>query len=122
MKYIVKKIITLFVALLLISIIVFVVFSVIPGDASVAKLGVDATPEQVAALRAQLGLDKPVLERYFWWLANALRGDFGESFQYTGVRVTTLLARRLGNSALLSLISFIMVVFFSVPIGIFTSK
>ena len=88
MKYIVKKIITLFVALLLISIIVFVVFSVIPGDASVAKLGVDATPEQVAALRAQLGLDKPVLERYFWWLANALRGDFGESFQYTGVIFT----------------------------------
>jgi len=122
MKYIVKKIITLFVALLLISIIVFVVFSVIPGDASIAKLGVDATPEQIAALRAQMGLDKPVLERYFWWLANALRGDFGESFQYTGVRVTTLLARRLGNSALLSLISFIMVVVFSIPIGIFTAK
>lgn len=122
MKYIVKKIITLFVALLLISIIVFVVFSVIPGDASIAKLGLDATPEQIAELRAQMGLDKPVLERYFWWLANALRGDFGESFQYTGVRVTTLLARRIGNSALLSLISFIMVVVFSIPIGIFTAK
>ena len=122
MKYILKKIITLFVALLLISIIVFVVFSVIPADASIAKLGIDATPEQIAALRAQMGLDKPVLERYFWWLANALQGNFGESFQYTGVKVTTLLARRLGNSALLSLISFIMVVVFSIPIGIFTAK
>ena len=70
MKYIVKKIITLFVALLLISIIIFVVFSIIPADATIAKLGIDATPEQIAALRAQMGLDKPVLERYFWWLAN----------------------------------------------------
>ena len=122
MKYIVKKIITLFVALLLISIIVFVVFSIIPADATIAKLGIDATPEQIAALRAQMGLDKPVLERYFWWLANALQGNFGESFQYTGVKVTTLLSRRLGNSALLSLISFLMVVVFSIPIGIFTAK
>ena len=49
-------------------------------------------------------------------------GNFGESFQYTGVKVTTLLSRRLGNSALLSLISFLMVVIFSIPIGIFTAK
>lgn len=122
MKYIIKKIITLIVALLLISIIVFVAFSVLPADASIAKLGTNATPERIAALRAQLGLDRPVMERYFWWLGNALKGDFGQSFQYTGVSVTQLIGKRLGNSALLSLISFIMVVVFSIPIGIFSAK
>ncbi len=122
MKYILKKIITFIVALLLISIIVFVAFSVIPADASIAKLGTNATPARIAALREQMGLDKPVLERYFWWLANALRGDFGESFQYTGVKVTALIGKRLGNSALLSLISFVMVVIFSIPVGIFSAK
>ncbi len=106
----------------MISIIVFVAFSVLPADAAISKLGTDATPERIEALREQLGLNRPVLERYFWWLANAVRGNFGESFQYTGVSVTSLIASRLGNSALLSLISFIMVVVFSIPIGIFSAK
>lgn len=122
MKYILKRILTLIIALLLISIIVFVAFSVLPADAAISKLGTNATPERIAALREQLGLNRPVLERYFWWLANAVQGNFGESFQYTGVSVTSLIGSRLGNSALLSLISFIMVVVFSIPIGIFSAK
>lgn len=122
MKYIIKKIITLIIALLLISILIFLVFSVLPADATIAKLGTGASPEKIAALRAQMGLDKPVLARYFWWLANAVRGDFGQSLQYSGVSVNSLIASRLGNSALLSLISFVMVVVFSIPIGIFFAK
>lgn len=106
----------------MISIIVFIAFSVLPADAAISKLGTDATPERIEALREQLGLNRPVLERYFWWLANAVRGNFGESFQYTGVSVTSLIGSRLGNSALLSLISFIMVIVFSIPIGIFSAK
>ncbi len=122
MKYVIKKIITLVVALLLISLIVFLAFSVLPGDAAIAKLGQNATPERIAALREQMGLDKPVFIRYFLWLGNAFRGDFGQSLQYTGVSVNSLIAARLGNSALLSLISFIMVIIFSIPIGIFSAK
>lgn len=122
MKYILKKIITLIVALLLISMIVFVAFSVLPADASIAKLGTNATPERIAALRAQMGLDKPVMVRYFWWLGNAIKGDFGQSFQYTGVSVNSLIGAKLGNSALLSLISFVMIIVFSIPIGIFSAK
>ncbi len=122
MKYIIKKIITLIVALLLISIIVFLAFSVIPADTAIAKLGTNATPERIAALREQMGLDKPVIERYFWWLANALRGDFGESFQYTGVKVTQLIGSRLPATGLLSILSFLMIIIFSIPIGIFSAK
>lgn len=122
MKYILKKIITLIVALLLISLIVFLAFSVLPADAAIAKLGQSATPERIAALRAQMGLDQPVFLRYFHWLGNALQGNFGESLQYTGVSVNHLISLRLGNSALLSLISFLMVMVFSIPIGIFSAK
>lgn len=122
MKYIIKKIITLIVALLLISIIVFLAFSVIPADATIAKLGTGATPERIAALREQMGLNRPVIERYFWWLANAFHGDFGESFQYTGVKVTELIASRLPATAMLSVVSFLMIIVFSVPIGIFSAK
>lgn len=122
MKYVLKKIITLIVALLLISIIVFLAFSVLPADAAIAKLGQNATPERLAALREQMGLNLPVFTRYFLWLGNAFRGNFGESLQYTGVSVNTLIGNRIGNSLLLSLISFIMVIVFSIPIGIFSAK
>lgn len=122
MKYILKKILTLIIALLLISIIVFLAFSVLPADASIAKLGTDATPERIAALRVQLGLDQPVLVRYFSWLADAVRGDFGESYQYTGATVVSLLGGRIATSAVLSVISFLMVVIISIPVGIFAAK
>ncbi len=109
-------------ALLLISIIVFLAFSVIPADSAISKLGTNATPERIAALREQMGLNKPVIERYFWWLANALRGDFGESFQYTGIKVTQLIGSRLPSTVLLSILSFLMIIIFSIPIGIFSAK
>lgn len=122
MKYILKKILTLIIALLLISIIVFLAFSVLPADASIAKLGTDATPERIAALRVQLGLDQPVLVRYFSWLADAVRGDFGESYQYTGTAVVSLLGGRIATSTVLSVISLLMVVIISIPVGIFAAK
>ena len=122
MKYIIKKIITLIIALLLISIVIFLAFSVLPADASVAKLGTDATPERIAALREQLGLNDPLFVRYFSWLKGAVQLDFGESFQYTGIRVVSLLSQRIGTSAMLSVISFLMIIIVSLPAGIFSAK
>lgn len=122
MKYILKKLLTLIIALLLISIIVFLAFTVLPADASIAKLGQNATPERIAALRAEMGLDQPVLVRYWNWLSGAVQGDFGESYQYTGTRVVTLVGGRLGTSAVLSLISLVMVIVISIPAGIFAAK
>lgn len=122
MKYVIKKIITLVLALFLISVIVFFAFSVIPSDAAVAKLGTSASPARLAELREQMGLNKSVFERYGIWLAGALHGDFGESLQYTGKSVGGLIAGRIGNSAILSLISFVMVIVVSIPLGIFTAK
>lgn len=122
LKYIIKKLIVLIIALLLISVVVFLAFSVLPADASIAKLGNNATPERIAALRAQMGLDQPALVRYFNWLKAALTGDFGTSLQYTGTSVASLVGGRLGTSGVLSLISFLMVMIISIPVGIFASK
>ena len=122
MKYILKKLLTLIIALFLISLVVFLAFSVLPADASIAKLGQDATPERIAALRAEMGLDQPILVQYYHWIAGAVHGDFGVSYQYTGTKVSALVGSRLGTSAVLSLISFLMVVIFSIPLGIFVAK
>ena len=75
MKYMIKKLTTLIITLLLVSMVTFVAFSVIPGDAAIAKLGTDATPERIEALREEMGLNDPIPERYVNWLKDAVRGD-----------------------------------------------
>ena len=122
LRYILKKLLTLIIALLLISFVVFLAFSVLPADASIAKLGQNATPERIAALRAEMGLDKPVLVQYANWLSGAVKGDFGTSYQYTGTRVTDLVGGRIGTSAVLSILSLLLVVFISIPAGIFAAR
>ncbi|OED39383.1 ABC transporter permease [Chromatiales bacterium (ex Bugula neritina AB1)] len=66
--------------LVVVSLVIFCAVEMLPGDFAEAILGQGATPESVAAIRDQLGLDKPVTQRYFSWLASALQGDFGVSF------------------------------------------
>lgn len=78
--YILKRLISAFPVLAGISIIVFVVLSLIPGDPATAILGSYATPENVERLNRYLGLDAPLWQRYFIWLRNLLHGDFGRSY------------------------------------------
>ncbi|KEA54259.1 ABC transporter permease [Mangrovibacter sp. MFB070] len=80
--------------LLIVSAVVFFITSLLPGDAAQLMLGQNATPETVAALRAQLGLDKPLVVRYFLWLWNMLQGDFGTSFA-NNLPVAQLVAQRI---------------------------
>jgi len=76
-----------------ITIIVFVILSLIPGDPATAILGSYATPENVARLNAQLGLDRPLVERYFIWLGNLLQGDLGRSFSLNRPVIDEILER-----------------------------
>jgi peptide/nickel transport system permease protein len=78
--YILKRLISAIPVLLGITIIVFLIMSLIPGDPATAILGSYATPENVEKLNRDLGLDKPMVQRYFIWLGNMLTGDFGRSF------------------------------------------
>lgn len=122
MKYIAGKFITLIITLLLISAVTFGAFSVIPGDASVSRLGMEATQEQVEALREELGLNRPMAERYVSWVMDAVRGDFGESFRYSGTTVKELLSDRLPVTVLLAVIALLMMFAVSVPLALLSVR
>ncbi|MHC0053487.1 ABC transporter permease [Actibacterium sp. D379-3] len=78
--YILKRLISAIPVLLGITVIVFAIMALIPGDPATAILGSYATPENVEKLNRDLGLDKPAVLRYFIWLGNMMQGDFGRSF------------------------------------------
>ena len=80
MNYLIQRLIYAIPVVLGITIIVFFILSLIPGDPATAILGSYATPENVKLLNEQLGLDKGLVQRYFIWLGNLLQGDFGRSF------------------------------------------
>lgn len=122
MKYFIKKIITLIITLLFISVLSFAAFSLIPGNAAISRLGTEATPERVAELEASMGLDQPLAVQYGKWLSGAVRGDFGESYQYEGVAVSELLADRLPTTIILAVMSLLIIVILSVPLGIVSAK
>lgn len=98
---IVKRIGLAAVTLLLVSIVVFSITSLLPGDAAEEALGQSATPEAVAALRAQLGLDQPAHLRYARWLVGMLSGNPGQSLA-NNLPVNELIAMRLPKSLLLA--------------------
>jgi len=100
-------------SLLAVSVVVFAITAVLPGDAAQEQLGQDATPEALAALRAQMGLDVPAPQRYLHWLGGLVRGDLGTSAT-TQMPVGTLIGSRLPNSLLLAA----MTALFSVPIAL----
>ncbi len=122
MRYLIKKVVSLLITLLLISLLTFTAFSVIPGDAAAAKLGMDATQEQVEALREEMGLNDSLPVRYANWLVDALQGDFGESYQYDGQTVAALLSDRLPVTALLALIAFVLILAIAIPLGVLCAR
>lgn len=117
MKYAVKKICTLIITLFIVSLFAFLAFQVIPGDPTTDMLGTEATEEARAALRAELGLDRPVFVRYFDWLGGFVRGDMGTSYSYR-IPVSEMLADKLPITFILTIMSFIFTVILSIPLGI----
>ncbi len=122
MKYTVKKFISLVVSLLFTSILTFAAFQVIPGDSALSALGIDATEEQLEEYREEMGLNKSLPVRYLNWLKNALRGDFGYSSQYRmQIKVSALIGDRLIVTAWLAVLSFLLIVAVSIPLGILSA-
>jgi peptide/nickel transport system permease protein len=91
-------------SLLAVSVVVFAITAVLPGDAAEERLGQDATPEAVKALRHEMGLDRSAVMRYFDWLGGMATGDPGKSV-VTGVPVREAVASRLPNSLLLAAVT-----------------
>ncbi|GKS77548.1 ABC transporter permease [Acidovorax sp. SUPP950] len=113
LKLLVQRILLALLSLLAVSVIVFSITAVLPGDAAQEQLGQDATVEALAALRAQMGLDVPAPLRYLRWLGGIVRGDLGQSVT-TQMPVGELVASRLPNSLLLAAVTAL----FSVPIAL----
>lgn len=112
-KLLVQRIGLALLSLLAVSVVVFAITSVLPGDAAQEQLGQEATPEVLAALRAQLGLDVPAHQRYLHWIAGLVRGDLGVS-STARQPVVDLIASRLMNSLQLAALTAL----FSVPIAL----
>ena len=103
---------------LVVSFLVYAATTVLPGDVAAAVLGRNATPEAVAALREQLGLDDPFLVRYVSWLGDLVRGDLGTSLAGTRMPVWDLIATPLRNTAILAFLTLLVLVPLSLLIGI----
>jgi len=115
-----RRLVSLVVTLAVASALIFAVLEVLPGDVAEVILGVNATPERVAALRMELGLDRPALVRYGEWIAGLLQGDLGLS--YVRPRpVADILADRLWVNLPLALFALLLTVLAAVPLGTFAA-
>ncbi len=121
MRYIGKKILMMLFTLIAVSICVFLAFHIIPGDPALRLLGTEGTPARLQALREELGLNQPLWVQYFRWATAFVRGDFGTSYIYH-MPVSQMLAGKLVITMALALMSFLMMVVLSFPLGIYTAK
>lgn len=117
LSIVIRRSLLLVVVLFAVSVMTFSIVNILPGDAAHSILGDAGTPEQVAALRERLGLNVPVTERYVTWISSAMRGDFGTSLQ-TSQEIGPILMARLGNSAVLGIITLLVAVPMSIVLGV----
>lgn len=102
LKLIARRLLLSIITLWIVSVIVFGATELLPGDVATALLGREATPETLARLRTELGLDRPAGQRYVEWLSSALRGDLGMSLAKRNTPVIQLIMERMRNTLLLS--------------------
>ncbi len=116
MKYLMNRLLSAIPVVLGITIIVFLIISLIPGDPATAILGSYATPENVAKINKDLGLDKSLPERYLIWLGNIIQGDFGRSFSLNRPVIDEVM-ERFNATLILSGTAFVLCSFFGILVG-----
>jgi peptide/nickel transport system permease protein len=120
-RYALMRFVSLGLSLAIASLVVFLALEVVPGDPAAYMLGMNATPEAVAALRVELGLDAGLLARYWEWVSGMLRGDFGMSYTYR-VPVAEMLADRIGVSLPLAVYALALTVAIAFPVGLWAAS
>lgn len=118
--YIFRRFLTALLSIFLAAVLVFAALLAVPGDPAEIILGINASPQALAALRSQLGLEEPPVARFLGWFGGVLRGDFGESLNY-GRPVGELLAARLWVSLPLALGAILVACLIALPLGIFAA-
>ena len=120
LRYITTRIISSLFILWVISVLVFALMNVLPGDPAAGILGVEATPELIEATKRRLGLDKPLVERYGRWIWNALQGDLGTSL-IGEVSINQYFERRVPATMQLGILSLIVVIAVAIPVGVLSA-
>lgn len=117
--YVARRVGTSVLLLALVSVLIFVVLRLLPGDPALARIGSaqNIDPAAVARLREDLGLDRPILAQYVSWVSGILRGDAGRSY-FSDFGVWTLLSQRLGATLLLALAGLVLGVLIAVPLAL----
>jgi peptide/nickel transport system permease protein len=116
-KFVGRRLVYLLPVLFAVTLLTFLIASLLPGDLAYTILGDQATPEKVAALRAQMGLDLPIWQRYLLWLWDVLHGDLGRSFR-TGETVLAAVTDRLPVSLELMVLAEVMGLLIAIPLAI----
>jgi peptide/nickel transport system permease protein len=120
-RLLVKRLFISILIVLAITALTFALLAALPGDVARNQAGMGASAEQVAALRHQMGLDKPPVVRYFTWLFAAFRGDLGKSL-ISGQPISTLVAERLPVTMELVLLAFMVSLAVAVPIAVLAAR
>ena len=119
-RYIVRRVAALAATLVFVSLLVFAVVRVLPGDPALIILGLEANADSVARVRQELGLDRPLAVQYAQWVGRALRGDLGRSIQYD-LPVSTLILTRLTVTLPLTLLAAGLMIAAAIPLGVFAA-
>ena len=120
-NFLFKRFVILVATLFAASVVIFVFLELLPGDPAQILMGIEAPPQAVAALRVELGLDRPMLERYFRWIGQLLSGDLGNSYTYS-VPVADLIAERLTVTLPLALIATSFSTIIGVSAGLYAAS
>ena len=120
-RFIAKRIISVIPVLIIVSIVIFSLIHLVPGDPAPAMLGDLATEEDIAALRIRMGLDKPLIEQYFIWIGNIFHGDFGMSV-VNNETVGSLIISHIRPTISLAIYALVIAAVIAIPLGMIASR
>lgn len=120
--YLLKRLLQGIFVIWLVTLVVFVIIHLAPGDPILIMLGgQDVPPEQIELIRTKWGLNEPIPVQYLRWLGNILQGDFGESITHNGLPVISLIRNRLPNTVKLNLLAYLLALAIAIPSGVISA-
>lgn len=117
LAYIIKRLLTTIPVLFVVSIVIFLIIHITPGDPAATILGMEATKEQIEQLNEEMGFNRPITEQYITWIAGVLQGDLGSSI-FMNQPVTTSIYEHLGPTLSLAIFAQVIALLLAIPFGI----
>ncbi|MCL1698927.1 ABC transporter permease [Lysinibacillus sp. Bpr_S20] len=121
LNFILKRILSLIPVLFVVSVVVFLLVHITPGDPASVMLGPEASPQEVAKLQEELGLNRPILEQYVTWVGDIFKGDLGTSL-FMKQPVLTAFLEHLGPTFSLAIMAQLFAIVLAIPLGVLSAK